>query len=70
MKIETDLKKIKETAQKKEDENWGFRSFLKGYDIAVEEVDSIRGICAPTISYAPKTAGRFHIFIKKSLFSD
>ena len=41
MKIETDLKKIKETAQKKEDENWDFRSFLKGYDIEVEELDSI-----------------------------
>ena len=41
MKIETDLKKIKETAQKKEDENWEFRSFLKGYYIEVEELDSI-----------------------------
>ena len=41
MKIETDLKKIKETAQEKEDENWEFRSFLKGYDIEVEELDSI-----------------------------
>ena len=41
MKIETDLKKIKETAQKKEDENWEFCSFLKGYDIEVEELDSI-----------------------------
>ncbi len=41
MKIETDLKKIKETAEKKEDENWEFRSFLKGYDIEVEELDSI-----------------------------
>ena len=41
MKIETDLKKIKETAQKKEDENWEFRTFLKGYYIEVEELDSI-----------------------------
>jgi len=41
MKVETDLKKIKETAEKKEDENWEFRSFLKGYDIEVEELDSI-----------------------------
>ena len=41
MKIETDLKKIKEASQKKEDENWEFRSFLKGYDIEVEELDSI-----------------------------
>ena len=50
MKVETDLKKIKETAKKKEDENWEFRSFLKGYDIEVEELDSIvhrlfEGIC-------------------------
>jgi hypothetical protein len=28
MEIETDLKKIKETAQGKEDENWESRSFL------------------------------------------
>ena len=41
MKVETDLKKIKETAEQKEDENWEFRSFLKGYDIEVEELDSI-----------------------------
>ena len=33
MKVETDLKKIKGTAEKKENENWEFRSFLKGYDI-------------------------------------
>ena len=41
MKVETDLKKIKETATIKEDENWKFRSFLKGYDIEVEELDSV-----------------------------
>ncbi|MBW1737721.1 MAG: YkgJ family cysteine cluster protein [Deltaproteobacteria bacterium] len=41
MKIEIDIEKIKETAQKKEDENWEFRTFLKGYDIEVEELDSI-----------------------------
>jgi len=41
MNIETDLKKIKETAQKKEDENWEFRSFLKGYCIEVVKLDSI-----------------------------
>ena len=41
MKVETDLKKIKETAEKKEDENWEFWSFLKGYDIEVKELDSI-----------------------------
>jgi hypothetical protein len=41
MIVETDLKKIKEVVEKKEDENWKFRSFLKGYDIKVEELDSI-----------------------------
>ena len=41
MKVETDLKKIKQTSMKKEDENWEFRSFLKGYDIKVEELDFI-----------------------------
>jgi Fe-S-cluster containining protein len=41
MIVETDLKKIKEVVKKKEDENWQFRSFLKGYDIEVEELDSI-----------------------------
>ena len=41
MKLETDLKKIKETAEKKWDENWEFRSFLKGYDIEIKELDSI-----------------------------
>ncbi|GAI43306.1 unnamed protein product [marine sediment metagenome] len=30
MKVETDLNKIKKTAEKKEDENWEFRSFLIG----------------------------------------
>ncbi len=41
MKVETDLKKIKEAAEKREDENWEFRSFLKRYEIEVEELDSI-----------------------------
>ncbi len=41
MKVETNLKKIKQTAREKEDENWEFRSFLKGYDIGIEELDSI-----------------------------
>ncbi len=41
MKVETDLKKIKQTSMKKEDENWGLRSFLKRYDIKAEELDSI-----------------------------
>lgn len=41
MKIETDLKKIREAAETNEEENWEFRSFLKGYDVEVEELDSI-----------------------------
>ena len=41
MIVETDLKKIKEVVEKKEDENWEFRSFLKGYDIEIDELDSI-----------------------------
>ena len=41
MKLETDLKKIMEMAEKREDENWDFRSFLKGYDIESEELGSI-----------------------------
>ena len=41
MKVETDLKVIKEEARKKWDENWEFRTFLKGYDIEVEELDAI-----------------------------
>jgi hypothetical protein len=41
MVIETDIKKIKKISKKKEDENWEFRSFLKGYDTDVEELDSI-----------------------------
>ncbi len=31
-KMETDLIRIKKLAKKKEDENWEFRTFLKGYD--------------------------------------
>ena len=41
MKIETDLNKIKEIAKKKEEENWDFRRFLKGYDMEIEEMDAI-----------------------------
>lgn len=41
MAIKTDIKKIKKISKKKERENWRFRSFLKGCDIEVEEMDSI-----------------------------
>jgi Fe-S-cluster containining protein len=39
--METDLKKIKQLGEKKERENWEFRSFLKFLDIEMEELDSI-----------------------------
>lgn len=39
--METDLKKIAEIAKQKEDENWRFCTFLKGYDIGIKELDSI-----------------------------
>jgi hypothetical protein len=37
--METDLIKIKNFAKKREDENWAFRTFLKGYDI--KKLDTI-----------------------------
>ncbi|GAI19918.1 unnamed protein product, partial [marine sediment metagenome] len=39
--METDLSKIRKLSKEKEDENWEFRSFLKGCDIAEEKIDSI-----------------------------
>ena len=39
--METNLKTIEGTSKLKEDENWEFRAFLKGYDISFEELDSI-----------------------------
>ena len=39
--METNLKKIERTSKLKKDENWEFRAFLKGYDIPLEEIDSI-----------------------------
>lgn len=41
MKIETDLEKIKLIGEKKEDENWKFRSYLKGLDIEEQDLDKI-----------------------------
>ena len=37
--METDLIKIKNLSKEREDENWYFRTFLKGYDI--KDLDSI-----------------------------
>jgi Fe-S-cluster containining protein len=39
--METNLQKIERTSKIKNDENWEFRSFLKGCDISLEELDSI-----------------------------
>jgi uncharacterized protein len=39
--METNLKKIEKTSKLKHEENWEFRSFLKIYDISLEELDSI-----------------------------
>lgn len=41
MKVEIDLEKIKIIGKQKEDENWRFRSYLKGLDIEEEELDKI-----------------------------
>lgn len=41
MKVEIDLEKIKLIGKQKEDENWKFRSFLKGLDIEEEDSDKI-----------------------------
>lgn len=39
--METDINKIRKLSKEKEDENWGFRSFLKGCDISEEKIDLI-----------------------------
>ena len=41
MKLETDLNKIKKLSEKNDEENWNFRSFLKGYDATIEKIDAI-----------------------------
>ena len=41
MKLETDLARIQRIARQKDDENWRFRSFLKGYDGPAGEIDHI-----------------------------
>ena len=37
----TDLKEIAKLAKKQNDANWRFRTFLKGTDLELEEVDAI-----------------------------
>jgi len=41
MKLVTDAKVVAELARKRQDENWKFRSFLKGIDLEAREVDAI-----------------------------
>lgn len=40
-KIETDLEKIQKLAEQREEENWEFRSFLKGCDYSLKKIDKI-----------------------------
>ena len=39
--MEKSLKEIARIAKEKEDENWEFRSFLKSYDVEIEDLGSI-----------------------------
>jgi len=39
--METDLNKIERIAELKRNENWEFRSFLKGYGLSVKALDSM-----------------------------
>lgn len=41
MKLQTDPNVVAKLAEKREDANWRFRSFLKGIDLSVEELDTI-----------------------------
>ena len=41
MRLETDPKRVAELAGEREDENWRFRSFLRGLDITIEELDAL-----------------------------
>ena len=41
MELQTDPKVVARLAREREDENWRFRSFLKGVDLDVEELDAI-----------------------------
>jgi hypothetical protein len=41
MKLQTDPKVVAKLAAEREDQNWRFRSFLKGVDLDIEELDAI-----------------------------
>ena len=38
---ETGIERVRELAEAKEDQNWRFRTFIKGVDLSVKELDSI-----------------------------
>ena len=41
MKLQKDPKVVAKLAEEREDANWRFRSFLKGIDLDIEEIDAI-----------------------------
>ena len=41
MKLQTDPAVVARLAEERADENWDFRSFLKGSDLAIKEIDAI-----------------------------
>ncbi len=41
MKLQTDPKVVARLALEREDDNWRFRSFLKGIDLDIEELDTV-----------------------------
>jgi len=41
MELQTDPKTVAKLAKKREEANWRFRTFLKGIDLEVEELDAI-----------------------------
>ena len=41
MKLQTDPKEVAQLAAEREDANWRFRTFLKGVDLEIDELDAI-----------------------------
>lgn len=41
MKLQTDPKVVAKLAEEREDANWRFRTFLKGIELEIEELDAI-----------------------------
>ena len=50
MKLETDPRRVEQLAEQREDENWLFRSFLKGVHLEIEEIDAIAHRLYETVS--------------------